>query len=45
MNERHLRGAGGHNGERVMVVEKFLMPTWEELAAELIGAFLFPLIL
>ena len=45
MNERHLRGAGGHNGSRVMVEEEFLMRTWEELVAQLIGAFLFRLIL
>jgi len=28
-----------------MVVEEFLMRTWEELVAQLIGAFLFRLIL
>jgi len=28
-----------------MVVEEFLMRTWEELVAQLIGAFLFGLIL
>ena len=45
MNERNLRWAGGHNGSREMVEEEFLMRTWEELVAQLIGAFLFRLIL